>query len=156
MVAGDRLLAPQHEARLRGLFAQARGEHLIHADAPAQHGAPLQRGARQDVAGLAGVDADARRVPVEQARDDVQPRPERGQGFEAPAQLHVGARAPRRPVRGADAVAHEQGREPPGRRRSGRAGSHSAPPDGNRLQPGEGHRHAHALEQRAPADFVRS
>ena len=55
-----------------GLFAQVGGEHLIHADAAAQHGPLLQRRPRQDVAGLAGMDADARRVLVEQARDDVQ------------------------------------------------------------------------------------
>ena len=32
VIAGGRLLAAQHQARLHGLFAQAIGEHLIHAD----------------------------------------------------------------------------------------------------------------------------
>ena len=68
VVAGDRLLAAQHQARLRRLFAEAGGEHLVHADAAAQHRPLLERRAREDVAGLPGMDADAGRVLVEQAR----------------------------------------------------------------------------------------
>ena len=72
VVAGDRLLAAQDHAGLQRLVAQVAGEHLVHADAALEHGPLLKRGAREDVAGLARMDADARRVLVEQAGDDVE------------------------------------------------------------------------------------
>ena len=71
VVAGDRLLAAQDHARLDGLLAQVPGELLVDADAPLELGPLLKRGPREDVAGLARVDADARGVLVEQAVDDV-------------------------------------------------------------------------------------
>ena len=55
-----------------GLLAQVRGEHLVHADAALEHRPLLKRGAREDVAGLPGMDADARGVLVEQPGDDVE------------------------------------------------------------------------------------
>ncbi len=55
-----------------GLLAEAAGEHLVHADAALEHRPLLQRRAREDVARLARMDADAGGVLVEQAGDDVQ------------------------------------------------------------------------------------
>ena len=49
-------------------------EHLIHADAASQHGAFHQRHAGKNVAGLAGMNADADRGLVEQAVDDIELR----------------------------------------------------------------------------------
>ncbi len=155
VVAGDRLLASQHQARLCRLLAQMSGQHLIDADAAAQHRSLLQRRSREDVARLTGVDADAGGGFVEQARDDVQPGTQRSQGREALAQLHVRAGAFRPPVLGVDAVAHEQDREPFGRSRGGRAGSGLTRRERNRLQPGEGQRYPYAAEQRAAADLLR-
>ena len=54
----------------------------------------LERRAGEDVAGLAGVDADAGRVLVEQAGDDVELGLERRQRLEALAQLHRRRRRP--------------------------------------------------------------
>ena len=62
MVAGEGLLTGQHQARLNRVLPDARGEHLIHADAAMQHGAPRERHSRQNVAGHAGVDAHARQT----------------------------------------------------------------------------------------------
>ena len=39
VVAGQRLLAGQHQTRLDRVLPDARGQHLIHADAAVQHGA---------------------------------------------------------------------------------------------------------------------
>ena len=89
VVAGDRLLAAQDQARLRRLLAEAAGEHLVHAHAPLEHRPLLERRAREDVPRLARMDADPRGLLVEQARDHVQSGLERRQGLEALAQLHV-------------------------------------------------------------------
>ena len=94
------------------------GQHLVDADAAAQHGPLLQRHAGEDVAGLPGVDADAGRRLVEQAVDDVHLGLERRQRLEALAQLHLGAGALGPPVVAVDAVAHEQHGEPLGERRA--------------------------------------
>ena len=59
VVAGHRLLAAQHHARLQRLLADVVGEHLVHADAAVEIGALLERHAGEEVAGLARVDADA-------------------------------------------------------------------------------------------------
>ena len=155
VVAGDRLLAAQHQARLRrSLRPRCAASTWSMLTPPVQHGPLLQGGPREDVAGLARMDADARGVLVEQAGDDVQPRPERGQRLEALAQLHVGARPLGPPVLGVDAVAHEQGGEALRRRGRRRAGGRFAAPDRKRLQPGQGHRHADAAEEGAAGDFV--
>ena len=68
MVAGDRLLAAEHHAGLHGLFAQVLGELLVDADAPPELRSLSERSAREDVARLARMDADAGGVLVEQAR----------------------------------------------------------------------------------------
>ena len=55
VVAAHRLLAAEDEARLKRLLPDAVGEHLIHADAAAEHGAFHERHAGEEVAGLAGL-----------------------------------------------------------------------------------------------------
>ena len=94
VVAGDRLLAAQDEARLRRLLAEPAGEHLVHAHAALEHRSLLKRRAREDVPRLARMDADPRGLLVEQARDDVQPVLNGDQGLEALAQLHRRRRSP--------------------------------------------------------------
>ncbi len=117
---------------------------------PLQLGPFLKRGPREDVAGLARVDADAGRVLVEQAVDDVDLGLQRRQRLQARAQLHVGAGALGPPVRRVDAAAHEQRGEPLRAGRGHVAGHRRGAPDGDRLEPGQGHRHAHAAEERPP------
>ena len=83
VIAGDRLFAAEHQARLRRVFLEVSGQDLIHAGAAAQDRAALQGRAGEDVAGLPGMDADARGVAVEQAGDDVELGPIRIQRLQA-------------------------------------------------------------------------
>ena len=68
-----------------------------------------------------------------------------------------------------DAVAHEHDGEPfgerstgrvyhvgdrAGRARRGRAGCRFSSPDRHRLQPGQGHGHAHAVQERPPRKLI--
>ena len=123
---------------------------------PLQHGALLQRHARQDVAGLPGWMP----TPV----DGLLNRPvmkfsfvlERLQRLQALAQLHLGAGALGPPVVAVDAVAHEQHRQAlgmtvGGQRADGARGQRRAGPGRQRLQPGQRHGHARPAQQRAPA-----
>ena len=134
MIASDRLLAPQHQTRLGGLFLEVPGKYLIDADAAAQHRPFLQRGPGQDIARLPRMNAHTRGVLVEQSRNDIQPRPEGLQRFKALTQLHLRARTLRPPIFGADPIAHEQSREPLRMHGSGRL----APQQRESFEPREG------------------
>ena len=69
VIARDRLFAAEHQAGLGRLFSKLAGEHLVHADPSLQDGPLLQGRSGEDVACLAGMNADAGGVFVEQARD---------------------------------------------------------------------------------------
>ena len=108
MVSGDRLLAAQHKARLRGVVFEMRREHLIDADAAMQHGALLQGRAGQDVAGLPGWMPTPMACLLNRPGDDVQPGPKRGQRVEGSCSAPCRRRTLCAPVLGADPVTHEK------------------------------------------------
>jgi hypothetical protein len=139
VIAGDGLLAAQDHARLHRLIADATRQHLIQADAAMQFRRPRQRRARQQIAGHAGMDADAGRGLVEQAFDVVELPFQRLERRQAWTQLHRVARSLRPPLRRVDAVSHEQKREPPWR---GRRAIGCGAPHRHRFQPRQRHRHA--------------
>src|SRR5262249_25935528 len=126
------------------------GKHLIHADAAFEYGALLKGCPREDVAGLARMDADSRGVLVEQAGDDIQPGPEGRQGLQALAQLHGGAGPFGPPMVRVDAIADEQGGEALGKGGRPPGGGWFVAPYRQGSKPGKGHGHANAAEHRAP------
>ncbi len=148
MVAGDRLLAAQNHAGLHRLLAQVPGQLLVDTDAPLELGPLLKRGPGEDVAGLARVDSHAGCVLVEQAGNDVDLGLERRQRLKARAELHRVAGTLGPPVRRVDTTAHEQRGEPLRARRGQVAGHCGGAPDWHRLEPWQGHRDAHASQER--------
>ena len=94
VIAGVGLLAPEHQARLHGVLSQSLGQHLVHADAALEDRALLQRNAREQAAGHAGVNPHPGRGLVEQAADEVHLGLERLHRLQALAELHLRDRAP--------------------------------------------------------------
>src|SRR5437762_3153173 len=77
VVAGCRLLATEHEARLYRRLADLVGQYLVHADAAAQLGSFLKLRTGENIACLPRMDADAHGRSVEQAANNVELRLQR-------------------------------------------------------------------------------
>ncbi len=118
VIAGHRLFAGQHDAGLRRVLADMAGDHLIDADAGMDDGALRDVRARQQAAGLAGVNALAgQRLDVE-AVDHVDLLLQRLQRLQRLAELHGGAVAFGAPMILVDAAAQEHHAEALGEMRT--------------------------------------
>src|SRR5204863_7240047 len=93
-------------------MAKAFREQLIDADARPRGAAALERSAREQVAGLGGMNPFAERWPVEQTVEHRDLRFERLEWRQAWAERHLRASAFGPPVISADAVTHEQHGKP--------------------------------------------
>ena len=149
MVSGHRLLASQNDAGLRGILADAIGDHLIHGDARFDDGALLNGRAGEQTSGLRGVNALTGGPLVEEAVNHVDlmlQRLERRQGL---AELHIGARTLGAPMILVDAIAHEQNRET---FREGGGDGVRRKREG--LQPRQGHGDSGAAKNRAAGNAM--
>ncbi len=146
VVTGDGLFAPEHHAGLNGFLGEVVCEHLIHADVAFQDRPALQGGAGEDVACLAGMNADTGSVFVEEAGDEIHLMLQWFHRLKAFAEFHLSAGAFGPPMQGIDAIAHEQGGKTFWEWAGSVAGEGRT---GNGFEPGEGHGDADTAQERA-------
>jgi len=147
VIAGHRLLAGQHDGRLRRILTDLVRNHLVDADARMDQRALGDVLARQQAAGLGGMDALVGQGFDIQAVDDIDLLFQRLQRLQRLAELHVSARARGAPVILVDAATQEHHAKALGEigRRRRRQGI-------DRFQPGQSHGAAGALEDGAAGE----
>ena len=156
VVAGDRLLASEDQARLDRLPRRGAGPASWSTLMPPFSSAPFFKAAPERMLPVwPGWMPTPRACLLNSPLMMLIFALERLQGLQARPQLHRRARALRPPVRRVHAAAHEQRGEPLRSWRGAVAAQDRGPPGGDRLQPRQGHRHARAPEEDPPRRTAR-